>query len=110
MRLTKRDWVEIFYALESKRTQILQGEYGEDADAADSRDAEDRDLTVKDWHEHLDHILAVIGPDGQLALDQQNADDELVVEARAFLQEAEDREGFDTGLALDLLRKLAEAR
>src|SRR6202040_2364669 len=55
--LTREDWSEIFYALESKALAVRQGQYGsEDASGADSK-----------WITHLDELRRRIGPDGAKA-------------------------------------------
>lgn len=46
-KLTAADWVEIYYALDSKRLIVDQG----DAEA--------------EWIAHLERILRKIGPDGK---------------------------------------------
>ena len=58
--LTREDWSEIFYALESKSLAVRQGQYGsEDASGADSK-----------WTGHLDELREKIGPDGAKAADE----------------------------------------
>jgi hypothetical protein len=53
--LSRDDWSEIFYALESKSLAVRQGQYGsEDAADADSK-----------WIAHLDELRQKIGPDGE---------------------------------------------
>jgi hypothetical protein len=55
--LTREDWSEIFYALESKSLAVRQGQYGsEDASGADAK-----------WMSHLDELRQRIGPDGAKA-------------------------------------------
>lgn len=55
--LSRDDWSEIFYALESKALAVRQGQYGsEDAAGADSK-----------WIAHLDELRQKIGPDGAKA-------------------------------------------
>src|SRR5258707_15797253 len=50
--LTREDWSEIFYALESKSLAVRQGQYGsEDASGADAK-----------WIGHLDELREKIGP------------------------------------------------
>jgi hypothetical protein len=52
--LTREDWSEIFYALESKSLAVRRGQYGfEDASGVDS-----------EWMAHLDELRQRIGPDG----------------------------------------------
>jgi len=53
-RLTKEDWLEIYNALETKRNQIENGDFGEG----------DEDDENKDWIACLDAIMEKIGPDG----------------------------------------------
>lgn len=57
IRLTRDDWSEIFYALESKVLAVRQGQYG--AEEAASADAK--------WIAHLDRLRQKIGPDGARA-------------------------------------------
>ena len=55
--LTREDWSEIFYALESKVLAVRQGRYCfEDAADADAK-----------WIAHLDELRQRIGPDGAKA-------------------------------------------
>jgi len=54
-RLTKEDWVEIYYALDTKRDQIENGDFGE-GEGGDENE---------DWIAHLDAIMEKIGPDGE---------------------------------------------
>jgi hypothetical protein len=55
--LTREDWSEISYALESKSLAVRQGQYGsEDVSGADSK-----------WIAHLDRLRLRIGPDGAKA-------------------------------------------
>ena len=51
--LTKEDWVEIYYALDSKAAGIKNGEY-----SADKKHA-------RQWSSHLREIMTKIGPDGE---------------------------------------------
>lgn len=53
-RLSKEDWAEIYYALESKLNAVKVGSYG----------GSDRDLKIKDWVDHLTRIIETIGPEG----------------------------------------------
>ncbi len=55
--LSRDDWSEIFYALESKSLAVRQGQYG-------SEDAADADAK---WIAHLDELRQKIGPDGATA-------------------------------------------
>jgi len=56
--LTREDWSEIFYALESKALAVRRGRYGseEEAPGADFK-----------WITHLDELRRKIGPDGAKA-------------------------------------------
>jgi hypothetical protein len=52
--LTREDWSEIFYALESKALAVRRGHYGsEEAPGADAK-----------WIAHLNELTEKIGPDG----------------------------------------------
>jgi hypothetical protein len=55
--LTREDWSEIFYALESKALAVRRGRYG-------SEDASGEDFK---WIAHLDELRQMIGPDGAKA-------------------------------------------
>jgi hypothetical protein len=55
--LTREDWSEIFYALESKALAVRRGHYG-------SEEATDADAK---WIAHLDELRQMIGPDGAKA-------------------------------------------
>ena len=63
MRLSREDWAEIYYALDSKRTLILEGKYDDDEDTADT--------VLQEWAAHLEGIMEAIGPDGTVALAAQ---------------------------------------
>lgn len=52
--LTADDWIEIFYALLTKKTAIDSNRYGNDA-------------TARLWSAHLDRIIDAIGIDGETA-------------------------------------------
>ena len=55
--LTREDWAEIYYALETKALTLRQGRYEpEDTPGQDAR-----------WLAHLDAIKEKIGPDGSSA-------------------------------------------
>jgi len=54
-RLTKEDWVEIYCALDTKRDQIENGDFGEG----------EEDDENEDWIAHLDAVMEKIGPDGE---------------------------------------------
>ncbi len=49
MELTREDWAEIYYALDSKRVLVVQGGYGHQSA----------------WAGHLADIMEKIGPDGR---------------------------------------------
>jgi hypothetical protein len=51
--LTKEDWVEIYYALDSKAKAVKDGEYTGDKAHA------------RRWASHLREIMTKIGPDGE---------------------------------------------
>lgn len=55
--LTREDWCEIHYALESKSLALRQGKYG-------SRDEPGEDAK---WIAHLEAVRQKIGPDGATA-------------------------------------------
>ena len=55
--LTREDWSEIYYALESKSLALQQGKYG----------PEDEPGQDTEWIAHLDAIREKIGPDGNTA-------------------------------------------
>jgi hypothetical protein len=58
--LTREDWSEIFYALESKSLALRQGKYSPEDEPG--QDAE--------WIAHLDALREKIGPDGTSAASQ----------------------------------------
>ncbi len=53
-KLTAEDWVEIYYALESRSMQLRNGDFGES----------DEDCDVDAWADHIDRISEKIGEDG----------------------------------------------
>lgn len=53
-KLTKAQWVEIYYALDFKRLRVARGDYGS---------IESKDIIT--WVTRLDAIIKKIGPDGQ---------------------------------------------
>jgi len=55
--LSKADWEEIFYALESKMKGVSNGEYG-------------TGTSKRKWVNHLKSIMATIGPDGEIAMEK----------------------------------------
>ena len=57
-KLTKEDWIEIYYALVDKQARIEEGELGED----ELENSEQGDATT--WSAHLGAIIDKIGPDG----------------------------------------------
>ena len=55
--LTREDWSEIYYALETKSRVLRQGRYGlEDKPGQDAK-----------WIAHLESVKQAIGPDGAAA-------------------------------------------
>lgn len=56
--LTKKDWVEIYYALVDKQARI-DGEFGKD------QIPENDDKEAAEWSGHLGTIIDKIGPDGE---------------------------------------------
>lgn len=58
VKLSKADWEEIYYALQTKKQAVQSGAMG----------AEDRPGADKAWEKHLDHILSRIGSDGEQAI------------------------------------------
>lgn len=72
-KLTREDWVEIYYALDSK-LQLIRGWSENEAGAGES---EERSYTMFEdaphprqgddaaWIAHLERILEAIGPDGE---------------------------------------------
>lgn len=57
VRLTRKDWAEIYYALETKSLALRQGKYGPEDKARD--DAE--------WIAHIEAVKQAIGHDGAAA-------------------------------------------
>ena len=57
--LSREDWAEIYYALDSKRLAVKNGEYGPEIEAGETNR----------WTAHLDGIIEKIGPDGEDAAD-----------------------------------------
>ena len=55
--LTRKDWAEIYYALETKSVALRQGKYRPEDKARD--DAE--------WIAHIEAVKEAIGPDGATA-------------------------------------------
>ncbi|MGP0085628.1 MAG: hypothetical protein ACLP0B_18695 [Steroidobacteraceae bacterium] len=60
IRLTREDWSEIYYALETKSLALRQGEYG----------PEDEPGQDVGWITHLEAVKQTIGPDGATAADR----------------------------------------
>lgn len=58
IELTKADWVEIFYSLESKMEGVLNEEYG------------NATVSKRKWVKQLKRIMEKIGPDGELAIEK----------------------------------------
>jgi hypothetical protein len=55
--LTRKEWCEIYYALELKSRALIDGKYGiEDYAGQDAN-----------WIAHLNGIIEKIGPDGRIA-------------------------------------------
>jgi hypothetical protein len=57
IRLTREDWCEIYYALDTKSLVLKQGKYGTEVEPG--QDAR--------WITHLEAIRRKIGPDGASA-------------------------------------------
>lgn len=57
VRLTQKDWAEIYYALETKSQALRQGKYG----------PEDKALQDAKWIAHIEAVKQRIGPDGASA-------------------------------------------
>ena len=60
VKLTKGDWEEIYYALETKRRMLESRESGEEDDPGED----------EEWAAHLKGIQEVIGPDGEGAAEK----------------------------------------
>jgi len=58
-KLTKEDWVEIYYALIDKQFNVEAGNLGEDV--IEESPHKNSDL----WAAHLGEIIDKIGPDGE---------------------------------------------
>ena len=58
-QLTDEDWVEIYYALDTKLVKVHQGDYGDTPDE------------ILRWSTHLQAILEKIGPDGSHMIDDE---------------------------------------
>jgi hypothetical protein len=68
LTLSREDWAEIYYALDTKAKLIEDGEYGccEHKETPDGGDCpEDCD---GEWLRHLQAVMDKIGPDGTDAL------------------------------------------
>jgi hypothetical protein len=57
IRLTRKDWAEIYYALETKSLALRQGMYG----------SEDKAREDAEWIAHIEAVKQTIGPDGATA-------------------------------------------
>ena len=57
IRLTRKDWAEIYYALETKSLALRQGKYG----------PEDKARQDAEWIAHIEAVKQAIGPDGATA-------------------------------------------
>jgi len=55
--LTREDWSEIYYALETKSLALRQGRYGQ----------EDRPSQDAEWIAHIEAVKQTIGADGATA-------------------------------------------
>lgn len=51
-KLSAKDWVEIYYALDTKRRRVSKGDYGTNREVQHN------------WIAHLDSIIKKIGPHG----------------------------------------------
>jgi hypothetical protein len=60
LKLTREDWCEIYYALDSKSLALKQGKYG----------AADKPSDDRKWIAHLEAVKQKVGPDGATAADQ----------------------------------------
>ncbi len=77
--LTKEDWVEIYYALDTKLGKIEAGDYN---------GFEPTEFSYADWAKHLQSIMEKIGPDGDKMYEQiellkgaARADEERLIKA-----------------------------
>jgi hypothetical protein len=59
-RLTKEDWKEIYYALDTKLHRLLDGHYD-----VHEGEVEECGSETQKWAAHLGAILEKIGPDGR---------------------------------------------
>jgi len=57
IRLTRKDWAEIYYALETKSLALRQGKYG----------PQDKARQDAEWIAHIEAVKQTIGPDGASA-------------------------------------------
>jgi len=60
IRLTRKDWAEIYYALETKSLALRQGKYG----------SENKVREDAEWLAHLEALKQAIGPDGAAAAER----------------------------------------
>ncbi len=58
--LTREDWAEIYYALETKSLALRQGKYGRDDNARNGAE----------WIAHIEAVKQMIGPDGNNAAER----------------------------------------
>ena len=56
IRLTRKDWAEIYYALETKSLALRQGKYG----------PQDKARQDAEWIAHIEAVKQTIGPDGAM--------------------------------------------
>jgi hypothetical protein len=64
--LSKADWVEIYYALDTKIGLIENGDYGDCDHVEAGVDCPER--CDESWMEHMRIIMSKIGDDGTVAL------------------------------------------
>ena len=60
VKLTRKDWAEIYYALETKSVALRQGKFGPEVIAR--QDAK--------WIAHIEAVKQTIGPDGTTAAER----------------------------------------
>jgi hypothetical protein len=58
--LTREDWAEIYYALETKSVALRQGKFA----------PEDKPGQDGEWIAHIEAVKQTIGPDGATAAEQ----------------------------------------
>jgi hypothetical protein len=59
-KLDQEDCIEIFYALDTKRNQIIRGDFN-----AEDSELDGPDTAAKEWATHLESIMKKIGVDGE---------------------------------------------